>query len=63
MLERQSEGIAKAKAQFRYMEPAPIVRSKSQEVLAMKPGGKGATATFKPLGIGRASVYRIINEV
>ena len=60
MLERQREGIAKAKAEGKYKGRKPTAREKSKEVLELKKQGKGATAIAKELGIGRASVYRIL---
>jgi DNA invertase Pin-like site-specific DNA recombinase len=62
MLERQREGIAKAKADGKYVGRQPTARAKADEVLSMKAAGKGATEIAKALGIGRASVYRIIGE-
>ncbi len=60
MLERQREGIAKAKAAGKYKGRKPTARAKSKEVLEMHGAGAGATQIAKELGIGRASVYRII---
>jgi DNA invertase Pin-like site-specific DNA recombinase len=60
MLERQREGIAKAKADGKYKGRAPTARAKADQVLAMKSEGIGATKIAKDLGIGRASVYRIL---
>lgn len=62
MLERQREGIAKAKADGRYQGRAPTARAKSKEVIDMKAQGKGATEIARTLGIGRASVYRILDS-
>ena len=62
MLERQREGIAKAKADGRYKGRAPTARAKAHEVLAMKADGKGATEIADALKIGRASVYRILQN-
>ncbi len=61
MLERQREGIAKAKAQGKYKGRAPTAKAKAKEVLAMHAEGVGATAIAKELSIGRASVYRILD--
>ena len=60
MLERQREGIAKAKAEGKYKGRKPTAREKSTEVLSLKKQGMGPTAIAKQLGIGRASVYRIL---
>ena len=56
--ERQREGIEKAKQQGRYTgRKATIDPNKVHE---MRGSGMGATAIAKELGIGRASVYRIL---
>ncbi|AWN43369.1 recombinase family protein [Methylobacterium durans] len=60
MLERQREGIAKAKAEGAYKGRKPTARAKSADVLALHGQGKSPTEIAKALGIGRASVYRII---
>ena len=60
MLERQREGIARAKAEGEYKGRAPTARAKADEVLMLVKGGMGATEVAKKLKIGRASVYRII---
>ena len=60
MLERQRESIAKAKAAGKYKGRAPTARAKSDEVLTLLKGGIGATEVVRKLGIGRASVYRIL---
>lgn len=61
MLERQREGITKAKSEGKYQGRRPTARAKSGEVLELKAQGMKATAIAKKLGIGRASVYRIFN--
>ncbi len=61
MLERQREGIAKAKSEGKYLGRKPTARAKSDKVLELKAQGMNATAIAKELGIGRASVYRIFN--
>ncbi len=60
MLERQREGIAKAAAEGKYKGRAPTARAKTDEVLALRASGAGPTEIAQRLGIGRASVYRII---
>ncbi|WP_266034791.1 recombinase family protein [Brucella intermedia] len=62
MLERQREGIAKAKAQGKYAGRQPTARRKADDVMRMKAEGKSANDIVKLLGISRASVFRIIKE-
>ena len=62
MLERQREGIARAKGAGKYKGRKPTARAKSKEVMHLHVEGMGKTQIAKKLGIGRASVYRIINE-
>ena len=54
MLERQREGIAKAKAENRYLGPRPSARLKADEAVKLFREGRIADA----LRIGRGSVYR-----
>ncbi|MFN3577123.1 MAG: recombinase family protein [Tabrizicola sp.] len=62
MLERQREGIAKAKAAGKYKGRAPTARAKADEVLALKAEGVGPSEIARRLGLGRASVYRILAD-
>lgn len=62
MLERQREGIAKAKAAGKYKGRKPTARAKAKEVLGLHVEGVGATEIARKLGIGRASVYRILDQ-
>jgi len=62
MLERQREGIAKAKTEGKYKGRAPTARAKAEDVLRLKAGGMTADAIATKLGIGRASVFRILKE-
>ena len=62
MLERQREGIAKAKSEGKYKGRKPTAKAKSDEVLRLKSEGVSATQIAKELGIGRASVYRVLND-
>jgi DNA invertase Pin-like site-specific DNA recombinase len=62
MLERQREGIAKAKAEGKYKGRKPTAQAKSDEITRLISGGLGATEIAKRLGIGRASVYRVRKE-
>jgi DNA invertase Pin-like site-specific DNA recombinase len=61
MLERQREGIAKAKAEGKYRGRAPTARAKASEVRRQHGEGIGPTEIAKRLGISRASVYRVLN--
>lgn len=58
MLERQREGIAKAKAERKYKGRKPTAMEKADEVKRLAAEGVGATQIADRLGIGRASVYR-----
>jgi DNA invertase Pin-like site-specific DNA recombinase len=58
MLERQREGIAKAKAEGKYKGRAPTAMAKAGEVEAMLAAGANPTDVARQLGIGRSSVYR-----
>jgi DNA invertase Pin-like site-specific DNA recombinase len=62
MLERQREGIAKAKAEGKYQGRQPTARRKSADVLKMRAEGRSANDIVKALGISRASVFRILAE-
>src|SRR5271166_1235457 len=61
MLERQREGIAKAKREGKYMGRKPTAREKANEVKALAAEGLGAVEIANRLGIGRVSVWRILN--
>lgn len=60
MLERQREGIAKAKAENRYLGRKPSARLKAAEAVELFKGGKTVTEISKALSIGRGSVYRAL---
>lgn len=62
MLERQAEGIAMAKAKGKYKGRAPTARRKADQVRTLNAQGLGMTAIARQLGIGRTSVYRILNS-
>ncbi|WP_296581675.1 recombinase family protein [Xanthobacter sp.] len=60
MLERQREGIAKAKAEGKYAGRKPTARAKAADALKLHFEGRTPTEIAKALGVGRASVYRIL---
>jgi DNA invertase Pin-like site-specific DNA recombinase len=60
MLERQREGIAKAKSEGRYKGRAPTARAKSADVLRLDKEGLTREAIAAQLGIGESSVYRAL---
>lgn len=62
MLERQREGIQKAKSEGKYKGRKPTARAKKSEIVKLKEDGMGATKIAEELGIGRASVYRVLAE-
>ena len=62
MLERQREGIAKARGEGRYKGRAPTARNQSAEVLRLRADGMTPTQVAKLLGMSRMSVYRIIQS-
>ncbi|BCB20062.1 integrase [Bosea sp. ANAM02] len=63
MLERQRAGIAAAKAAGKYKGRAPTARAKASDVAELHYQGMGATEIAGRLGIGRASVYRILSTL
>jgi DNA invertase Pin-like site-specific DNA recombinase len=60
MLERQREGITRAKREGKYKGRAPTARAKSKEVVRLLGEGLKPTDVAKQLDISRRSVYRII---
>ncbi|WP_454017664.1 recombinase family protein [Azospirillum sp. Marseille-Q6669] len=62
MLERQREGIARAKADGKYKGRKPTARSQAPEVHRLHADGVGPAEIARRLGIGRASVYRVLGE-
>ena len=62
MLERQREGIAKAKAEGKYRGRKPTARAMAAEVMQMQRDGVTKEAIAATLGIGVASVYRVLRD-
>ena len=60
MLERQREGIAKAKAEGKYQGRAPTAMRQAGEVARLKAAGVTPTEIAKRLGMSRMSVYRAL---
>lgn len=60
MLERQREGIAKAKAEGKYKGRKPTAMAKADDVHRLQAEGVGASEIARRLNIGRASVYRVL---
>jgi DNA invertase Pin-like site-specific DNA recombinase len=60
MLERQREGVAKAKLEGKYKGRAPTARAKAGMVKQLRAAGVGPSEIARRLGIGRASVYRVL---
>jgi DNA invertase Pin-like site-specific DNA recombinase len=62
MLERQREGIRKAQREGRYKGRVPTVRRQAVEIARLKANGVRPSEIASRLGIGRASVYRVLGE-
>ena len=62
MLERQREGVAKAKAAGKYTGRQPTARRKAHDVHRLKGDGRTAEQIAGELGISRASVFRILKD-
>jgi DNA invertase Pin-like site-specific DNA recombinase len=60
MLERQREGIAKAKSEGKFKGRAPTARRKADEVKAMAGAGMTREAIAGKLGMSERSVYRVL---
>ena len=60
MLERQREGIAKAKAEGRYKGRKPTARAKTNEIKALSAQGVSLSEIARRLNVGKASVHRAL---
>jgi DNA invertase Pin-like site-specific DNA recombinase len=62
MLERQREGIAKAKADGKYKGRKPTVKARIEQIKAMHVSGVKPAHIARQLGVARSSVYRMLEE-
>ena len=60
MLERQREGIAKAKSEGRYKGRKPTIVLQADQIRALAAEGYSMGAVAKRLGISKSSVYRTL---
>jgi DNA invertase Pin-like site-specific DNA recombinase len=62
MLERQKEGIAKAKVEGKYTGRKPTAMAKSDAVMSLLNSGMSKVKVCDQVGISKASLYRIIAQ-
>jgi DNA invertase Pin-like site-specific DNA recombinase len=62
MLERQREGVAKAKMAGKYKGRKPIASDRCQEVMRLVANGTSKAHVARQIGIGEATVYRILKK-
>jgi DNA invertase Pin-like site-specific DNA recombinase len=60
MLERQREGIAKAKGEGKYKGRKPTVAVQAQQIRALHKAGEKPAHIARTLGVARSSVYRML---
>lgn len=63
MLERQREGISKAKAEGKYKGRKPVSDAKLQKLRELREMGRKPPEIAKELSLGRSTVYRLIKQV
>lgn len=63
MLERQREGIAKAKADGKYKGRTPTARNQAGTIAGLKAEGKSVAQIMAATGVSRASVFRVLKEL
>jgi DNA invertase Pin-like site-specific DNA recombinase len=61
MLERQREGIAKAKSEGKYKGRKPTVAIQTAAIREAVAAGEKPTALARRLGVARSSVYRMLS--
>ena len=62
MLERQREGIAKAKAEGKFKGRVPTARRQADKIQALAAEGLGPVEITKRLEISRSSVWRVLAQ-
>jgi DNA invertase Pin-like site-specific DNA recombinase len=62
MLERQREGIAKAKGEGKYRGRKPTVAKQADQIRAMHAAGEKPAHIARKLGVARSSIYRMLEE-
>lgn len=62
MLERQREGIAKAKADGKYKGRKPTVAVQAAAIRALRDAGEKPAQIARKLGVARSSIYRMLGE-
>jgi DNA invertase Pin-like site-specific DNA recombinase len=60
MLERQREGIARAKLEGKYRGRAPTARSKADQIRALAKDGLTKAKIAERLGVSERSVFRVL---
>ncbi|WP_282096707.1 recombinase family protein [Epibacterium ulvae] len=63
MLERQREGIAKAKAAGKYRGRAPLPVEKVERARSLKAQGVKVADIATQLGLGRSTLYRVLKTI
>lgn len=62
MLTRQREGIHRAKLAKKYKGRAPVPKEKVKQAFALKEQGIKPPEIAKQLGLGRSTVYRVLQQ-
>jgi DNA invertase Pin-like site-specific DNA recombinase len=62
MLERQRDGIAKAKSEGKYLGRKPTAKAKADDVKALHAEGLSMGQIAERLNIGKGSVHRILTQ-